>query len=95
MILGLIAVYGIIVIVRIVLYVKLVMGCENTEADHLHFGMFLGNFMDSKGWAIFFTLCIMLLIIACFILSFFSFRFLTEVDEIHTKRERRSSSKGA
>ena len=50
--------------------------------------------MDSTGWAIFFTVIVMILILACFILSFFSFRFLTEVDEIHTKREKRTSTKG-
>ena len=83
--------YTLIIIVRIVLFTRMISWSEanlpeNTPPSDSNFGVFLGNFAETKTFQVLLTLIILLLIIGCFSLSFISIRFISIVDTIQHKR---------
>jgi amino acid transporter len=83
------AVYAIILTIKIVLYVQIVSYVDQltlTPSGESHFGMFMGNVLTTnKGVAILATLIIIVLICLCFYLSYISIKYLEEVGQIaHT-----------
>lgn len=74
--------YAAVIIIRIGLFFRIISICdlESTTQVGKHFGMFLGNLVESRELAIFVTLIVITLIGCCFYLSIYSIHILKQVD---------------